>query len=91
MHLPSGITKDHITVDIADNGTVFEVSIAWPKPIQNPEKLFAPYIKSRTYSADGTNHPEVMAMEKSLKDIRTELSKMRSDNLISTARIPLLF
>jgi len=91
VNLPSGISADNVTPELIENGTFLEISVRWPKPILNPEKLFGPYIKSRSLSSYNSNHPEVISMEKSLKDIRSELGKMRGDDLVSSARIRLLW
>lgn len=89
--LPSGISGADVDVEIIEQGCVLQMQFAWPKPFMKPESLCAAFIADQEDVGYNENHPEVIALEKELKDIRTANGLTRSRPITSKTHIRLAF
>lgn len=87
----SGVNSSEIGNTIVDYGTMLKIELTWPDQLCYPEKLFKPFIDDESKPTYHTQHPEINALERSLKELRSEVGKRRSELLSSTARIRLPF
>lgn len=89
--LPSGITGADVDVNISEEGSELELKFIWPVPFMRPERLCAAFIADPEAQSYNENHPEVIALEKELKSIRTANGLSRSKPIASKTSIPLPF
>ncbi len=90
MALPSGIGVDSISVDVNESGTAAKVEITWPKLMCNTEKLLARFVNNAALPSYISSHTEILALEKSLKEIRVGHNLVGSDPIRSKRCNPLL-
>ncbi len=74
ISFPSGIDESIADVAVVDSGNVLELKLPWPVPLFNQAILCASYIEDEQYLILEKS-PEVLAPEKSLKHLRTEVGK----------------
>lgn len=87
--LPSGVHGENVKVAVRDDGMILEIEAPWPFPFQNPTGLCAPFINNAELPNYTTFHPEVIALEKAMKQLKIDAGNNRSEILKSKARIRL--
>lgn len=69
--LPSGVGKNDFTVRIIEDGTYLELSMLWPKPLQEPKRLLRNWLRvDPAEDRIQPYHPEGIDFESALKDLR---------------------
>lgn len=88
--LPSGAVAEDVTVSVSDNGNLLQVEMIWPIPLQNLSLLCKPWIDDpgKNYTL---YHPEIVALESALKELRIEQGQTKAEKLSSVDSIQLLF
>jgi len=89
--LPSGVGRDGVEVDVDEDDIMLELECNWPSPLMNPSILFKAYFENRDLQRYTAELPEIGGFELKLKDLRLEMGRKRSENLVSKARIHLPF
>lgn len=89
--LPSGISGADVEADIVQDGLVYEMNFIWAQPFMKPERPCAAFIADPEDPKYKENHPEVIAMEKELKNIRTAFGLTQSKPIPSKTQISLPF
>lgn len=89
--LASGTYGADVEVDIVQDGLILEKNFIWPQPFMKPERLCAAFIADPEDPKCNENRPEVIALEKELKDIRNAFGLTRSKPAASKTQISLPF
>lgn len=79
VQLPPGIAGEDVSVNVLQGGCSFEMKIVLPDVLYYSSILSAPWIERAGESSYNKNHPEVLALEKELKDLRQSLKQPHSD------------
>lgn len=87
--LPSGVPGEDVKVAVRDDGTILEIEAPWPSPLQDPTGLCTPFIENANWPNYTSFHPEVIALEKAMKQLKMDAGNNRSEILKSKARIRL--
>lgn len=89
--LLSGLGVDDIEITVCSDGEAFEIKATWPEALLVPETLLDPFIKGSDYPNDTIDHAELLALETSLKNFRTEINAKLSEPINSICRVQLPF
>lgn len=68
ISLPSGVAGQDVKLSLKEDGMVLQIDAPWPSPLQDPTWLCAPFIINPELSNYTNLYPEVIALEKSLKE-----------------------
>lgn len=89
MSLPSGISGHNVKFSVKAEGMILQVDAPWPEPLQDPTFVCGPFINNANIPNYTNNHPEVIALEKAMKQIKVDAGNNKSEVLQSKARIRL--
>ena len=81
--LPSGIDENEITVEVSYSNLALQIDVLWPAAILNTETLLNNFILDKDMPHYTSDHAEVIALEKNLKDMRRKIGCTRPDPLKS--------
>ena len=89
--LPNGVMNETVCATIIDDGCVLLLECAWPKAMMDPQIRFNPWISNKEMPKYTVTHPEVVALYKSLKLMKTEFLVPKNEAVKSKARLQLPF
>ena len=89
--LPSGVATSKVIAKVVSNGTVLQIETEWSSQLCYPEQLCSPFVDDKNLIGYTSQHPEIVALELSLKELRKEIGKKLDERLFSTAQIRLPF
>jgi len=88
--LPSGVNRSDFTLQVLEDGLSLQLTVQWPAPLVNLKLLHQKWLRPVEKDSDPLFtmfHPKVLALEDALKKKRLRAT----DDVISTAKIPLPF
>lgn len=89
--LLSAVTEESVEASIVDGGTVLEIIATWPAPLLSAKNLLKLFIDDKNDPDYNKYHPEVVAVEKSLKELRVDERLQLYSSLKSKEKVLLPF